>query len=40
MTNVVKVENEKITAIDYATAKETITDAVKPARIKDAEGAR
>nr|WP_287420850.1 SPFH domain-containing protein [Candidatus Brachybacter algidus] len=35
---VVKAENEKIAAIDYATAAETVADGVKRAKIKEAEG--
>lgn len=38
MNRVVKAENEKIAAIDYATAKETTADGDKRAKIKDAEG--
>ena len=40
MNKVVKAENEKIAAIDYATARETVADGEKRARIKEAEGAR
>ncbi len=38
MNKVVKAENEKIAAIDYATAAETVADGVKRASIKEAEG--
>jgi len=38
MNKVVKAENEKIAAIDYATATETVADGVKRAKIKEAEG--
>lgn len=38
MNKVVKAENEKIAAIDYATAKETGADGEKRAEIKNAEG--
>lgn len=38
MNKVVKAENEKIAAIDYATANETVADGVKRAKIKEAEG--
>ena len=38
MNKVVKAENEKIAAIDYATAAETEADGVKRAKIKEAEG--
>lgn len=38
MNKVVKAENEKIAAIDYATAAETVADGVKRAKIKQAEG--
>ena len=31
-------ENEKIAAVDYATAAETVADGVKRAKIKEAEG--
>ncbi len=40
MNKVVKAENEKIAAIDYATARETVADGEKRAKIKEAEGAR
>lgn len=40
MNKVVKAENEKIAAIDYATARETVADGEKRARIKEAEGTR
>ena len=38
MNKVVKAENEKIAAIDYATARETVADGEKRAYIKEAEG--
>ena len=38
MNKVVKAENEKIAAIDYATARETAADGEKRAKIKEAEG--
>lgn len=38
MNKVVKAENEKIVAIDSATAAETVADGVKRAKIKEAEG--
>jgi regulator of protease activity HflC (stomatin/prohibitin superfamily) len=38
MNKVVKAENEKIAAIDYATAAETVADGVKRSKIKEAEG--
>jgi len=38
MNKVVKAENEKIAAIDYATAKETAADGEKRSEIKKAEG--
>ena len=38
MNKVVKAENEKIAAIDYATAAETVADGQKRAEIKKAEG--
>lgn len=40
MNKVVKAENEKIAAIDFATAKETDADGDKRAEIKRAEGIR
>ena len=40
MNKVVKAENEKIAAIDYATAAETTADGIKRAEIKKAEGIR
>ena len=40
MNKVVKAENEKIAAIDFATATETTADGVKRAEIKKAEGIR
>ncbi len=38
MKKVVKAENEKIAAMDYATATETQTDGQRRAEIKKAEG--
>lgn len=38
MNKVVKAENEKISAIDFATAAETVADGQKRAQIKNAEG--
>jgi regulator of protease activity HflC (stomatin/prohibitin superfamily) len=38
MNKVVKAENEKIAAIDSATATETVADGIKRAKIKEAEG--
>ncbi|MBC3889844.1 SPFH/Band 7/PHB domain protein [Acetobacterium paludosum] len=38
MNKVVKAENEKVAAIDFATAAETTADGVKRAEIKKAEG--
>ena len=38
MNKIVKAENEKIAAIDYATAVETVADGEKRAAIKKAEG--
>lgn len=40
MNKVVKAENEKISAIDYATAAETTADGLKRAEIKKAEGVK
>lgn len=40
MNKIVKAENEKIAAIDYATAQETAADGEKRAAIKKAEGIR
>lgn len=40
MNKVVKAENEKIAAVDYATARETVADGEKRASIKQAEGIR
>lgn len=40
MNKVVKAENEKIAAIDYATATETAADGQKRSEIKKAEGIR
>ncbi len=38
MNKVVKAENEKIAAVDFATARETVADGEKRAEIKRAEG--
>ena len=38
MNKVVKAENEKIAAVDFATATETVADGQKRAEIKKAEG--
>jgi regulator of protease activity HflC (stomatin/prohibitin superfamily) len=38
MNKVVKAENEKIAAIDMATAAETVADGIKRGKIKEAEG--
>ena len=40
MNKIVKAENEKIAAIDFATAAETTADGVKRSAIKQAEGVR
>jgi len=40
MNKIVKAENEKIAAIDFATAAETTADGLKRAEIKKAEGIR
>jgi len=40
MNKVVKAENEKISAVDFATATETMADGQKRAEIKKAEGIR
>jgi len=40
MNKVVKAENEKIAAIDYATATETMADGARRAEIKKADGVR
>jgi regulator of protease activity HflC (stomatin/prohibitin superfamily) len=40
MNKVVKAENEKIAAIDSATAAETVADGIKRAKIKEAEAIR
>ena len=40
MNKVVKAENEKISAVDFATATETVADGQKRAEIKKAEGVR
>jgi regulator of protease activity HflC (stomatin/prohibitin superfamily) len=40
MNKIVKAENEKIAAIDFATAAETTADGLKRAAIKKAEGIR
>jgi len=38
MNKVVKAENEKVSAVDYATATETVADGERRAQIKKAEG--
>lgn len=38
MNKVVKAENEKVAAIDFASARETVADGEKRAKIKEAEG--
>ncbi len=40
MNKVVKAENEKVAAIDFATARETEADGMRRAKIKEAEGQR
>jgi regulator of protease activity HflC (stomatin/prohibitin superfamily) len=40
MNKVVKAENEKIAAIDFASARETVADGEKRAKIKEAEGVK
>lgn len=40
MNKVVKAENEKIAAVDFATARETVADGDRRADIKKAEGVR
>jgi regulator of protease activity HflC (stomatin/prohibitin superfamily) len=40
MNKVVKAENEKISAIDYATATETMADGARRAEIKKADGVK
>jgi regulator of protease activity HflC (stomatin/prohibitin superfamily) len=40
MNKVVKAENEKIAAVDFATATETVADGARRAEIKKAEGFR
>lgn len=40
MNKVVKAENEKVAAIDFATAVETVADGEKRAQIKKAEGTK
>jgi regulator of protease activity HflC (stomatin/prohibitin superfamily) len=40
MNKVVKAENEKIAAIDFATARETVADGERRAEIKKADGVR
>jgi regulator of protease activity HflC (stomatin/prohibitin superfamily) len=40
MNKIVKAENEKIAAIDYATAAETVADGEKRAQIKRSEGVK
>ena len=38
MNKVVKAENEKVAAVDFATATETMADGARRAEIKKAEG--
>jgi regulator of protease activity HflC (stomatin/prohibitin superfamily) len=38
MNKVLKAENEKVAAIDFASARETVADGEKRAKIKEAEG--
>ncbi|MEN6312305.1 MAG: SPFH domain-containing protein [Acidobacteriota bacterium] len=40
MNKVVKAENEKVAAIDFATARETVADGERRAEIKKADGVR
>ena len=40
MNKVVKAENEKVAAVDFATATETIADGARRAEIKKAEGVK
>jgi regulator of protease activity HflC (stomatin/prohibitin superfamily) len=40
MNKVVKAENEKIAAVDFATAQETQADGLKRSKIKEAEGVK
>src|SRR5678815_3198501 len=40
MNKVVKAENEKVAAIDFATATETMADGARRAEIKKAEGVK
>jgi regulator of protease activity HflC (stomatin/prohibitin superfamily) len=40
MNKIVKAENEKLAAVDFATAAETVADGKKRAAIKEAEGVR
>ena len=40
MNKVVKAENEKVAAIDFATATETQADGARRAEVKKAEGTR
>lgn len=40
MNKIVKAENEKLAAVDFATAAETVADGKKRAAIKEAEGIR
>jgi regulator of protease activity HflC (stomatin/prohibitin superfamily) len=40
MNKVVKAENEKIAAVDYATATETVADGARRAEIKKADGVK
>jgi len=40
MNKIVKAENEKLAAVDFATAMETQADGVKRSKIKEAEGSK
>ena len=40
MNKVVKAENEKVAAVDFATAAETVADGERRAQIKRSEGLR
>jgi regulator of protease activity HflC (stomatin/prohibitin superfamily) len=40
MNKVVKAENEKVAAVDFATARETVADGERRAEIKKADGVR
>ena len=40
MNKVVKAENEKVAAVDFATATETMADGARRAEIKKAEGVK